>query len=225
MGKNHTAKKLMYLCIGAFVLFFCPPLIKWGISCFSENDYEKALLLIPTNIVIAYAAIAVFEDLKEKKQRKIWICFCCILLLLSGHYAYSEIYAAGLIENSLYVNNEYADVCSRIPLENGNLILPCDEMIGRTLRRIDGRYQLLYGQDIETCTYSSTIKKIHDDLEMDVIPIEEVVSLAETEGVTHIVLYKWSKYETAIEELIESGKIQMWADADNYWVFNVCSNK
>lgn len=224
VGKNKTVRRMSYIGMGAIVLFFFPPLIKWGISCFSEYGYET-LLLIPANILIAYTVVSVYNEAKERRQKGMWALFCCIMLLLSGKYAYSQIYAAGLLENNYYVNSEYMDVCSVIPLEEGNLILPCDTMIGQTLRRIDGRYQLLYGQDIETCAYSDTIQRIHDDLKSDLIPIEKVISLAEREGVTHVVLYKWSQYDTPLGNFVDSGRLRMWADADNYWVFIVSANK
>ena len=64
---------------------------------------------------------------------------------------------------------------------------------------------MLYGSDIGINNYDENIGKIYELFEEDVIPIEEVLSLASEEEVTHIVLYKWADYETPLGELLEKG--------------------
>lgn len=223
--KTQVMKRILWLCCCVGILFFVPPLIKWAVPLFGETGYEKALLLIPANLVIAYTVVDIYAKTEGKKQKAVWCVFCTLMLLLSGKYAYAGSFTSGVFDNAYYIKEPYAEVQSLVPLADGNLILPCDIEIGQLLRRIDGRYKLLYGKNIENGSYSENVQKIYEDFGQEMIPLDDLLTRAEAEGVTHIILYKWGEYDVPLGNLAEEGRISVWAESPNYYVFVLNANQ
>ncbi len=219
--ENSFLRYIVYGSLGIMGLFVFPPIIRFGLLYFGEQRYIKMLLVIPSGILISYAAVQNYGKLPDGKQKRIWISICVLLLLLSGRYVYLRMYSNGLIQNKYYVSDEEAKICSTVSLDTSNKILVCNKEIARAFRRINGNYQLLYGSDIGINNYDENIGKIYELFEEDVIPIEEVLSLASEEEVTHIVLYKWADYETPLGELLEKGCLFMIGETESYWSFSL----
>lgn len=219
--KNKLAKVFTYGSLLLVALFVFPPIVRIGIWFFSEAEYVKVLRLMPTLILIAYVFVKHFFELESGKQKTIWICFCMLLLFLSGRYSYFKVFTTGIAQNKYYVSDEYVEICSTIPLERENKILVCNTDLARAVRRISGESRLVYGADIEKGNYTKEVKQLYNYLEQDDVPLEAVMELAVAEGATHVILYKWKNYGDALEDLLNRGELCMRGETESYWSFSI----
>ena len=212
------------LVLGSFLiimLFAFPPVIQIGHCFWGEEGYVNVLKLMPTLLLIGYAALKHFFELGNRKQRSIWVCVCILLLLLSGKYTYFKVFSTEIIQNKYYIDDEYMEICSTIPLRKETKILSCNTELAKAIRRIDGESRLVYGSDIETGNYSNEVKDLYNYLKQDSISLHIVMELAIAEGTTHVILYKWKDYEGTLEELLDLGKLSMHGETENYWSFAI----
>lgn len=219
--KNKLAKVLTYGSLLLMALFVFPPIVGIGIWFFPEEEYVNVLRLMPTLILIAYVFVKHFFELESSKQKTIWICFCILLLLLSGKCTYFRVFSTGIAQNKYYVNDEYMEICSTIPLEKENKILVCNTDLAKAVRRISGESRLVYGADIEKGNYTKEVKQLYNYLDQDNVPLKAVMELAVAEGATHVILYKWKNYEDALENLLNTGQLRMLGETESYWSFSV----
>lgn len=219
--RNKLSQILVYGSFLAITFFVFPPVIRIGILFFPEEEYVKVLRIMPTLIVIAYVSIKYFFELENKKQRYIWVFVCIMLLLLSGKCTYFKVFSTDLVQNKYYTDNEYLEICSTVPLKRENKILVCNTELAKAIRRVSGESRLVYGSDIETGNYTNEVKDLYNYLKQDNVSLEPVLELAVAEGTTHIILYKWKDYEGTLEDLLDSGKLSMHGETENYWSFAI----
>lgn len=219
--KSKLVKILTYGSLLFMVLFAFPPIVKICIWFFPEGECVNILRLLPTLMLIAYVFVKHFFELESRKNKTIWMCFCILLLLLSGKCEYFQVFSTEIAQNKYYVKDEYLEICSTIPLKKESKILVCDIELAKALRRISGESRLVYGADIEKGEYIREVKQLYNFLEQDNVPLEAVMELAIAEGTTHIILYKWKNYEDALENVLDRGELRMLGETESYWSFSI----
>lgn len=144
--KKKENKHLAYYVIALIIIIFLPPMAYMFGKYLGDEVYWRIFWLIPSVIVIAYAATKLIEQQMKKSTKRMFFCAITILVIFGGKCVYNgENFNKSI--NAYKLPQEAIDVCDIIAQEGkARVIVP--ETIISYIRQYDPQIDMLYGRNL-----------------------------------------------------------------------------
>ena len=193
--KNKTKRILvLYVPLAILIAFLLPPVRMVYVAVFDEgNTYYRLLWLVPFCITCAYAAACAFA-----KHTRIGLVLCCALIALAGKPVYKSIHMRPA-ENAYHLPQVVVELCDLI-LEDAGVETDTDRVrcafpadLVHYVRQYDTRIHLVFGREMVEPVWDHWNFVYSAMEEHDVIDMQLVTNLRESDGFRYLVLHSGRK--------------------------------
>lgn len=165
--KNRPKRILfVYTPIIVLLLFFNP--LFFGIFAFAaeEEIYFRLMWLLPVGIVLAYAAVSIFESLKGKMRVGFGVT-AVLLICVSGKLVYSSpLYSVA--ENRYHMPQMVVDICDAIKIEGREVMAAFPDEFLLYVRQYSPVVCMPYGREAITGSYNElNVLMCQDEIDVD----------------------------------------------------------
>lgn len=209
--KEKDKKKrilFIYFPILVFIVITNPLFYLVASVVFTVNTYYRLFWLLPLGIVIAYAAVLVVNEGKEKLEKVIIFISVFVIIALSGKFYFDAFSEYG---NSYKLPDESVLVAQLIGIdeeENKKVLVPGE--LTPYIRQIDASIELLYGRRPDTAYWNNPLAT-----ELDNGNVEYIAKVLEEKNCQYVVF----KRATVMREPIQNYGFEMINETENYVIY------
>lgn len=185
--KDRPKRILFIYCPIIVLLLFFNPLF-FGIFAYAaeEEIYFRLMWLLPVAVVIAYAAVSIFDLLKGKARIGFGVT-AVLVICVSGKLVYSSpLYSVA--ENLYHVPQKVVDICDAIKIEGREVMAAFPDEFLLYVRQYSPVVCMPYGRESITGSYDE-FNALMDQKE---IQVDELVYLSR-ENLCHYVILSEDK--------------------------------
>lgn len=193
------------------VIFFIP-FFYMIYNRLDEGTYYRILWLLPMTVVIAYAGCKILGH-----HVKIGVLLICLVLVISGGYAYAKGPYMKRAENIYHLPQETVDICEMIRPAEGEervwALFPAEQV--QFVRQYTTTIQMPFGRDNLVESWDRIIHPLYTLLQQEIIPADELSKLSIESYCNYIILLKSMKVEGNLEDY----GIKKIGETENYIVY------
>lgn len=176
---------LVYMPVFVLLLFF-NPLVTGLVYRYADNEiYYRILWLLPVTVVIAYAVVKIYGELKGK-QKIFFAIVSVLLIMVSGSYIYSNDFYRKA-ENIYHVPESVVNICDAIEVEGREVMAVFPEELIQYVRQYSPVVCMPYGREITVDRWNYSME-LYDVMEADVIDARRLCELARAHACAYIIL-------------------------------------
>lgn len=202
---------------GVLLLLFFNPLFLW---LFDRADlaeiYYRIFWLIPYIAVLAYGIVKLAGELRDGKERGIFLAGTVILIVAGGNLVYNSTYFSRA-ENIYHVPDSVAEICDAIEIPGREVTAVFPVELVQYVRQYSPVVCMPYGRDILVESWNSWApeSELRDEMEADEPDAGKLCSLAREEGCVYIVISS----EKEIRGNMENYDYALFALIDGYTIY------
>ena len=178
---------------------------------FTVNTYYRLFWLLPLGIVIAYAAVLVVNEGKDKIEKIVIFVSLFVIIALSGKFYFATKGTFVEFGNLYKLPDESVLVAQLIGIdeeENKKALVPGE--LTPYIRQIDSTIELLYGRRPDTAYWDNPLAT-----ELDNGNVEYIAKMLDENNCQYVVF----KRATAMKEPIQNYGFEMINETENYIIY------
>lgn len=173
--RKHIRIVFVYVPIILLLLFFHPLFARIVYGFVGDEIYYRILWLMPITVVIAYAAVHLYGNIKGR-IRIAFAAACAVLVMISGSYIYSNPYFHKA-ENIYHMPQTVVDICGVIEVEGREVMAVFPVEMIQYVRQYSPVVCMPYGREqiVERWNYYNEMYMV---MEAEVVDVERLAVLA-----------------------------------------------
>lgn len=211
--KKKENRQLAYYVIMLLIIIFLPPVGFIFGKYLGESVYWRIFWLVPSVIVIAYAATRLIEQQGRALQKKITFLAITVLIMIGGKFIYnSENFTKST--NPYKIPQEVIEICEMVAPE-GTTRIVVPETIVSYIRQYNPEIDMLYGRNLGKDTQKG--KNYQFLLQLN-SPQPDISYIAEYARARECEFVVFENTSSGIEEMINYG-YENYGSTASYTVF------
>lgn len=183
--RKHIRILFVYVPVLLLLLFFNPLFARLVFGVVGDEIYYRILWLLPITVVIAFAAVTVWGELKGK-VRFLYAFVMAGLIVISGSYIYSNPYFRRA-ENMYHVPQSVVDICDAIEVEGREVMAVFPAELLQYVRQYTPLVCMPYGREIMVSSWVN-LNDLYDVMEAEEIEVKQLIKLAREQLCAYIIL-------------------------------------
>lgn len=175
----------VYVPIILLFLFFNPLFAQIVYGFVGDEIYYRILWLLPITVVIAYAAIQLYGNLKGK-YRITFAAACSVLIMISGSYIYNNPHFHKA-ENRYHIPQTVVDICDAIEVEGREVLAIFPAEMLQYVRQYSPVICMPYGRE-QTVQRWNNYNEMYTLMEAEVVDTARLSALAKNHLCHYIIL-------------------------------------
>lgn len=174
----------VYVPVVLLLLYFNPFFARIVYGFVGNEIYYRILWLVPMTVVIAYAAVHLYGNVKGK-MRILFAVACGVLIMISGSYIYNNPHFHKA-ENAYHMPQAVVDICDAIKVEGREVMAVFPAEMLQYVRQYSPVVCMPYGreQTVERWNYYNEMYLV---MEAEVVDVERLAVLAK-EWLCHYII-------------------------------------
>ncbi len=183
--RKHLRILFVYVPVILLCLFFNPLFAKIVYGFVGDEIYYRILWLMPVTVVIAYAAVQLYGNLKGR-VRIVFAAALSVLIVISGSYIYQNQHFHRA-ENLYHVPQTVADICDAIEVEGREVMAVFPAELLQYVRQYSPVVCMPYGREqlVDRWNYYDEMYML---MEAETVDVERLAELAKEHLCHYIVL-------------------------------------
>ncbi len=182
--RKHIRIVFVYVPIILLFLYFNPLFAKIVYGFVGNEIYYRILWLVPMTVVIAYAAVHLYGNIKGK-TRILFAAVCGVLIMISGSYIYKNPHFHKA-ENLYHMPQTVVDICDAIEVEGREVMAVFPIEMLQYVRQYSPVVCMPYGRE-QTVDRWNYYNEMYMIMEAEVVDVERLATLAK-EWLCHYVI-------------------------------------
>ena len=179
------------------LLFFNPLFATLVYQVIGDEIYYRILWLLPMTVVIAFAVVDIWGELKGKKKA-VFALTAAVLVMVSGGYIYNNPHYSRA-ENLYHVPQSVVDICDAIEVPGREVRAVFPSEILQYVRQYSPLVCMPYGREMLVDKWAQK-KDLFDLMEQEEIDVEKLVELCREVETVYIILPEDKKLIGSLEE-------------------------
>lgn len=175
----------VYVPILVLAVFFFPPFAELMYLVAGAETYFRMLWLLPITMVIGYAAVQIYGNLKGRK-RILWAGTAAVLVMISGSFIYSSSLFSKA-QNSYHMPQAVVEICDAIEVEGREVMAVFPVELVPYVRQYSPVVCMPYGREVLTQIWGNW-SELRGTMESEVIDAQQLAVLAKQEQCHYVIL-------------------------------------
>ncbi len=183
--RKHIRILFVYVPVLLLLVFFNPLFARLVYGVVGDEIYYRILWLLPITVVIAFATVDIWGQLK-RKIRYLYALVVAGLIMISGSYIYNNPYFQKA-ENMYHVPQSVVDICDAIEVEGREVMAVFPVEMLQYVRQYTPLVCMPYGREITVSSWVH-LNDLYDVMEAEEIDAELLIKLAREQLCVYIIL-------------------------------------
>lgn len=181
----------LYVPVILLLLYFNPLFARLVYGVAGEEIYYRILWLLPITVVIAFAAVTLYGQLKQK-QKTVFAVSAAAIIMASGSFVYSNPYFSKA-ENQYHVPDSVVHICDEIVIPGREVMAVFPMELVQFVRQYEPTIRMPYGREMTVERWYYFQSDLFNEMEKDEIDLAALVPLAREEACHYIILSQEKK--------------------------------
>ncbi|WP_099467042.1 hypothetical protein [Konateibacter massiliensis] len=145
--KKNENKQMAYYAIALIAVVVFPPIVLVLTHFAGEDVYWRIFWLVPSVIIIAFAATRLIEQAGKRSKQRILFVGVLLVIVLGGKSVYNA-ETFNKAENLYKIPQEAIEICEMVAPDGGATKIIVPESIVSYIRQYNANINLLYGRNM-----------------------------------------------------------------------------
>lgn len=168
---------LLYVPLTVLILYFNPLFARLVYGAVGDEIYYRILWLLPMTVVIAYAAVRIYERIQGRKKYLFGLLSAC-LMIVSGSCIYTSPHFHKA-ENLYHMPQAVVDICDAIQVEGREVMAVFPKEMLSFVRQYTPLVCMPYGREMLVERWGGE-NPLYDAMEAEVLDMNVILPLAQT---------------------------------------------
>lgn len=217
--KRRENIQLVYYFVFLIIIAFCPQIAYVFSNYFIGNDvYWRIFWLLPSCLIIAFAGARVYELLRSRSRKRIFVIALLMIIALGGKFVFNtENFSK--TTNLYKLPEEVIEICDMVVLEDEEVKMIVPETIVSYIRQYNPDIKLLYGRSLGKDVQRGKKYKILNQLNSSTPNTKTIAKYAKKQECNFIVF----KNTSVDIEKIEKYDYELYGITESYTIFKLAN--